>query len=252
LVPPVPPEAAAAILPHALVAQDVIWDNAARAEHRVGARVELATDMLNNLETALLIYTAEGKEEIALRVSARTKARILRDEAADRNVSTIESFRRRDERMAELALDGVAAQALPLALDELGRMGGRRVALIDHFAMSGDQLLSNVDVTGVDIDSCAWHQLEAWPEAPAPAVTARLGRGQGQGVMARQMQATMLESLEQFSGRATFLYDRRISPTPSNATPSPTWRQPRSRRTCAPSGGGCSRCSSSSGFVSFG
>lgn len=197
-------EAASAILPHVLVAQDVIWENAARAEHRVGARVELATDMFNNLETALLIYTAEGKEELALRVSARAKARILRDEAGDRNVSMIESFRGRDERMAELALDGVAAQALPLALDELARLGGRRVALIDHFAMSGDQLLLNVDVGGADIASCAWHQLEAWPEAPAPAVTARLGRGQGQGVMARQAQATMLESLEQFSVERPF------------------------------------------------
>lgn len=205
-------EAASQILLHVLVAQDVIWDAAARAEHRVGARIELATDMFNNLETALLIRTAQNQNELALSLSARAKARILRDEAGDRNVATIEAFRARDSRMADLALDGVAAQALPLALDEIANVGTRRVAFIDQFAMSGDVLLLNVDVTGGAGDSCTWHQLQAWPHASAPSSSARLGRGQGQGATARRAQTELLNALELFSGRAALLYDSRVTP----------------------------------------
>jgi hypothetical protein len=187
------------------LAETQMWSAARDTEHSVGVRIELANNQFHNLETKLLAHYHVGDLRAAGVSCAATKQRIHRDSLLKRTLVNLAN--RPDPSRDEALLQALLLQQM----DALAREDGKRIAFIEHFALSDDQLFIWIYVSGGTGDPTITTVLSDWPTKIESSNTFG-ARGRNQAVAARGVRDELQKEFERFSGRAAMLYGEEANP----------------------------------------
>lgn len=204
------------ILLIAIASDEILWDIAGNTEKPTGARLHLAKNRFNNLETGLLVAKALGEELKASFHLVKNKGAVLCSKIQDTLCTRAESLRAREPDLFSPEKDFLWIETVPFAVREVSKKLPHPMAVVDQFALSGDQIFSFFQVQNSEDD---WYStiISSLVTDPSLEVVSQRGSfGKGQGVQGQEFLRKITSELERFTGFVPSIYDDQMNlPTDS-------------------------------------